>query len=300
MHPEICDVLKVKFECPCCLLNRAYVETEMATENSEIRLQTLIEVMRVLADNFTIKTTPAYMGTLRDRQIKISTKNPDPFKKVKIASNREALEILPKAIDYVAQSGSASERFRRACLISIIGNAFEFGIKDYRFSFDELPKLIEKAEDDLQVDQILEIESAARHTDNVLLLTDNAGEIVFDKILVEELKRMGLYVTVAVKDSPVSNDATLEDASIAHMDQSADKIITTGSDSLGLMISDCNKEFLEIYSKAGLVIAKGMAHYETLTEYSLKQPHAILLKAKCRPIANDLNVKIGGNIAKLL
>jgi len=300
MHPEICDVLKVKFECPCCLLNRAYVETEMATENSEIRLQTLIEVMRVLADNFTIKTTPAYMGTLRDRQIKISTKNPDPFKKVKIASNREALEILPKAIDYVAQSGSASERFRRACLISIIGNAFEFGIKDYRFSFDELPKLIEKAEDDLQVDQILEIESAARHTDNVLLLTDNAGEIVFDKILVEELKRMGLYVTVAVKDSPVSNDATLEDASIAHMDQSADKIITTGSDSLGLMISDCNKEFLEIYSKAGLVIAKGMAHYETLTEYSLKQPHEKLLKAKCRPIANDLNVKISGNIAKLL
>ncbi|MGQ9542672.1 MAG: damage-control phosphatase ARMT1 family protein [Candidatus Bathyarchaeia archaeon] len=294
------DVLKIRFECPCCLLNRAYVEIGMATENPILRLRTIHEVMKAIVDNFTPEVTPAYMGTLRDRTIKKRTENPDPFKNVKIASNKKALELLPLALNYISKSNSTSERFRRACLMSIVGNAFEFGIKDYMFDYNDLPKLIWDAEKNLQIDQIREIESAARGAESTLLLTDNAGEIVFDKILVEELKRIGLYVTVAVKATPVSNDATIEDALMVNMDQVADKVITTGADSLGLNIPDCSKDFLDVYSEAELVIAKGMAHYETLTEHSLRQLHAVLLKAKCRPIASDLGVKLGGNVAKLL
>ncbi|MGQ9639143.1 MAG: damage-control phosphatase ARMT1 family protein [Candidatus Bathyarchaeia archaeon] len=292
--------MKIRFECPCCLLNRAYVEIGMATENPILRLRTIHEVMKAIVDNFTPEVTPAYMGTLRDRTIKKRTENPDPFKNVKIASNKKALELLPLALNYISKSNSTSERFRRACLMSIVGNAFEFGIKDYMFDYNDLPKLIWDAEKNLQIDQIREIESAARGAESTLLLTDNAGEIVFDKILVEELKRIGLYVTVAVKATPVSNDATIEDALMVNMDQVADKVITTGADSLGLNIPDCSKDFLDVYSEAELVIAKGMAHYETLTEHSLRQLHAVLLKAKCRPIASDLGVKLGGNVAKLL
>ncbi|MEM0313980.1 MAG: ARMT1-like domain-containing protein, partial [Candidatus Bathyarchaeia archaeon] len=116
---------------------------------------------------------------------------------------------------------------------------------------------------------------------------------------VEQLKNMGLCVYVAVKGGPVINDATMEDAEASNMIKIADKVITTGTDAVGLILDEVSPEFLSIYESADLVIAKGMGYAETLTEYRLKKPHALLFRSKCEPVANFFGVFRDRNVAKL-
>ncbi|MBS7623008.1 DUF89 family protein [Candidatus Bathyarchaeota archaeon] len=292
--------MKLRIECPPCLVNRAYVESEKASMDPEVRLRALLEAVRQIGYNIRPDVTPAYLGTIRDRAIKQASDNPDPFKEDKAASNEAALRLMPIAQGYVQNGADESERLRRACLVSIVGNAFEFGIRGYEFSYDDLPRLIENAEKDIAIDDITKFELICEKVEHALLLTDNAGEIIFDKILVGQLKRMGLRVAVAVKAAPISNDATMEDALVANMAEAADRVITTGTDSVGLLIEECSKDFLNTYTEAGLVIAKGMAHYETLSESRMAQPHIFLFRVKCTAIGSDLGVPLGKNVAYLV
>jgi len=119
--------------------------------------------------------------------------------------------------------------------------------------------------------------------------------------LIDELKQLGLNVTVAVKSGPILNDATLEDAKAVNILDLADRVITTGADAVGLPIpEERSTEFTEAYDHTDFVIAKGMGYAETLTETVLKQPHALLLRTKCNPVAKHFGVARGKNVAKLM
>jgi len=253
-----------------------------------------------LAEDFKPTANPAYLGTKRDRLIREITGNPDPYKQKKQLSNQKALEVLPLAKSIVSKETSPELQFRKACLSAIVGNIMEFDLPDNPFKFSDLEKLIKQAEEDLAIDEISLIFREAKNAETVLYLTDNAGEIAFDTLLVQELKNLGAHVTVAVKSGPILNDATMEDAQIVGMDKVADKVMSTGSDSVGLFFSECSEEFLTVYNSVDFVVAKGMGHAETLTELELPVPHALLLRSKCCTVANHFNVGTGKNIAKLL
>lgn len=257
-------------------------------------------LLRLLIREFKPTAVAAYLGTQRDRVVKEVTGNPDPYKKVKQISNQRAVEILATARNLVLSESSAESRFRRACLCSMVGNIIEFDIPDHVFKFEDMEKLIERAEEDLAIDEIPKIFEEAKMAKSVLYLTDNAGEIAFDKLLVQELRRLGTRVTVAVKSRPVLNDATMEDAKYVGMDAVADDVITTGTDSVGLVLEECSSDFLTFYNSADLVVAKGMGYTETLTEHTLKTPHALLLRTKCRPVANFFGVGRNTNVAKMM
>ena len=257
-------------------------------------------LIRFLAKEFKPTANPAYLGTQRDRLIKRITGKPDPYAKRKQVSNQRALEVLPLAKNLVSSESSRELRFRKACLCSIVGNVMEFDIPDNPFEFTDVEKLIQRAEEELAIDEITEIFDKAREAKRLLYLTDNAGEIVFDTLLVQELKKLGAHVTVAVKGGPVLNDATMEDAKYVGMHEVADKIITTGTDAVGLIPSECSDEFLSFYNSADFVVAKGMGYAETLTELDLESPHALLLRTKCSTVANFFNVSLGRNVAKLM
>ncbi|MEM3797839.1 MAG: ARMT1-like domain-containing protein, partial [Candidatus Bathyarchaeia archaeon] len=176
----------------------------------------------------------------------------------------------------------------------------EFDIPGHNFTFNTLKKSLKDAVKDLVVDDTGKIYELAKNSREVLYLTDNAGEIVFDTLLVEQLKNMGLTVIVAVKGGPVLNDATLEDAETSGMNKIADKVITTGTDAVGLVPKEASTEFLSIYESVDMVFAKGMGYAETLTEYKLKKPHALLFRTKCEPVANFFAVPRNKNVAKLM
>jgi uncharacterized protein with ATP-grasp and redox domains len=228
------------------------------------------------------------------------TDNPDPYKQKKQLSNKKALEIVPLVKNIISKESSSELRFRKACLSAIVGNIMEFDLPDNPFKFSDLETLIQQSETDLAVDEIPQIINKVHKAKRVLYLTDNAGEIALDTLLVKEIQNLGAHVTVGVKDGPILNDATLEDAQTVGMDKVADMLMSTGSDSVGLFPEDCSDEFLELYESVDFVVAKGMGHAETLTELDLRVPHALLLRTKCSTVANHFDVSTGKNIAKLL
>lgn len=292
--------MNVELRCISCILNRGYLQIQQATDEKVIQFKTLSVILRFLAEEFEPSANPAYLGTKRDRLIREITGNPDPYKQKKKFSNQKAIEVLPVANNIVSQESSQELRFRKTCLSAIVGNIMEFDLPDNPFKFSDLEELIKDAENDLAIDEISQIFQHAKSVKAVLYLTDNAGEIAFDTLLVQELKNIGVNVTVAVKDSPILNDALLEDAIAVGMDKVADRIISTGSDSVGLFPEDCSREFIDIYNSVDFVIAKGMGYAETLTELKLHVPHALLLRSKCRTVANHFRVPTGKNIATIL
>jgi uncharacterized protein with ATP-grasp and redox domains len=292
--------LKVEAECAACIISRAAAEAMEATTNPALRFRAMTEVIRFLNKEFKPTAVPADLGTKRDRIIKWVSGNEDPYKRNKRISNEKALKILPFARKIVEEGYAQEDRFKRAVLCSIVGNVIEFDIPGHKFTFGGIRKLFRNAAKDLAIDDTGKIYELAKKATTILYLTDNAGEIVFDTLLVEQLKNMGVKVVVAVKEKPVINDATLEDAEVSGMKKIADKVITTGTDAVGLAINEVSKEFLEAYNAVDLVFAKGMGYAETLTEYKLKKPHALFFRAKCNPVANFFAVAREKNVAKLM
>ena len=292
--------MKVEVECASCLLHRGYNEILEATNDKTLQFRAMTALTRLLGREFKQSAVSAKLGTQRDRLIKEVTGNQDPYEKKKWLSNKRALEILPQAKKFVADAKSAEARFRKACLCAIVGNIIEFDIPQHEFQFDDLGKLIQQAETELAVDEISKIHELAKQSKEILFLTDNAGEIAFDTLLVKELANLGDHVTVAVKGKPILNDATMQDAKAVGMHEIASDIITTGTDTVGLFPTECSKRFLSHYKTAELVVAKGMGYAETLTELKLKTPHALLLRTKCQPVANYFGAAKNRNIAKLM
>ncbi|UCD26229.1 MAG: DUF89 family protein [Candidatus Bathyarchaeota archaeon] len=276
------------------------MEIQKATNDPSLQFKAMSSLLHFLAEEFRSTANPAYLGTKRDRLVRRVTGIPDPYAQSKHISNQKALEVLPLARKLVSNEASTELRFRKACLCSIVGNIIEFDIPDNPFKFTDLRKLIQEAEEDLAIDEISQIFKEAKEAKNILYLADNAGEIAFDTLLVQELKKMGPHIVVAVKGGPVLNDATLKDAEYVGMHVVADEITTTGTDTVGFVSNECSKEFLSVYNSADFVVAKGMGYAETLTELQLEAPHALLLRTKCSPVANFFGVSTGKNVAKLM
>jgi len=276
------------------------MQIQEATNDHSLQFKAMSALLNFLAKEFKSTANPAYLGTKRDRLIRRITGNPDPYAKKKQISNQKALEILPLAENLVSNEPSKELRFREACLCSIVGNIMEFDIPDNPFKFTDLKELIQQAEKDLAIDEIPQVFNKAKNAKLVLYLTDNAGEIAFDTLLVRELEKVGPQVIVAVKGGPILNDATMEDAKYVGMHKVADEMITTGTDAVGLILNECSDEFLKVYNSADFVVAKGMGYAETITELQLPVPHALLLRTKCGTVANFFNVSRGKNIAKLM
>jgi hypothetical protein len=129
-------------------------------------------------------------------------------------------------------------------------------------------------------------------TDNILFIGDNAGECVFDRILIEEMNKPTVYV---VRDIPVINDATYDDAVQAGIDKVA-TIMSSGTKAPGTVLKTCSDDFRAFYNSSSFIISKGQGNYEGLS--SEKKPVFFLLKAKCHVIADDIGVEEGNIILK--
>jgi len=257
----------------------------------------MIKFLELLSIEFSSEATAATIGTKRDRLIKKITRNDDPYRELKHHSNIQALKMLPKARQFIKGRRRSYERFKAACIVSILGNLIEFDIIGHEFDFKKLNRLFANTE--LTIDDTRTIYNLLKHSKNVVLLADNAGAIVFDVVLIDEIRHIGPSVTVAVKKEPALNDATLIDADELGMRRVAD-VITTGTDTLGLLLEEASAELKRKIRGCDLLVVKGMANYETLSDQRMSVPMAFLLMAKCDPIAIDLGVKKGSAVAKLV
>lgn len=285
--------MKVDIECATCLVKRAVLGVSLATEDPEKQMEILTAALQIISENFNKDAVPSRVGTLRDRTIK-KLSGVDPYKKIKHESNEMALSVralLEEELEHLP----AEKRFRRACLIAAAGNVIEFGISENQFTLDELDKIVASVERDLIIDQVDEFYNLIKNIKNVVFLTDNAGEIALDTLLVKELNKI-TNVIVIVKDKPILNDATMEDALYVGMDKVCSKLITSGTDAIGTYLPESSEEFKKVLNEADLIIAKGMGHFESLTELSFKQPVVHIFRTKCERVARFVGVPTGKNV----
>lgn len=290
-------MVKVEPVCAACLLHRGIEESELVTQDESVIMEVVRRLIELLKEKFTAEAVPAKLGTERDRVVRAVTGSPDPYKKLKRVSNEKALELLPIAKRRIEKSEPGVETFRTACLLATVANAFEFGVLGYGFRIEGAEGILEEAK--LAIDDTEEAYSYVRPRGRVLYLADNAGELGFDSLLIEVIKSRGAEVRLVVKGAPILNDALLEDVEFFKLDEVVDGVLTTPGDEVGLDPSTMTEELREAYFSADLIIAKGMGHYETLTEVRAEVPTLHLLKAKCRPIARSLGVEVGSLVAKL-
>jgi hypothetical protein len=214
----------------------------------------------------------------------------DPFAALKEESMREAISVCRKV------RGTLSG-FRDFVLASIIGNTYDYGVKGHTVTGDFLSYFRKEFATGLAIDHTGRIHELLSR---VVYFTDNCGEIVFDRLLLEELHRLGSSVTLAVRDAPILNDATLSEAQALRLDRFVRTITTTGCGcELGVRPDCMPEELADAVDSCTLIIAKGMANYESLSEYSGLPPVAFLMAVKCEPIAEAIGVPRGSKVALL-
>jgi len=230
--------------------------------------------------------TPAENTTEMLFQLYQRIDNHDPFKASKEKSNAVALEYYPVLRDYLQES---TDRLYDALKIAVAGNVIDLGIKK---NYDLEASLQYSLKEGFAIDHYPRFAERLAVSENVLIIGDNAGEIVFDRLLVEELTRRGKKVTYLVKDSPILNDATLDDARQVGMDQIA-TVLTTGSPYLGVPLTKIPEEVRALLAKASLIISKGQANFETLEHEELAKDRVFfLLKIKCDCVGQVANAKL--------
>ena len=289
--------MKVRARCGYCLLHRGYREILRATEDEALRLKAMGELLRLLGRLLTPNAVPARIGTQRDRLIRQLTGCPDPYREEKRRANKLALRLLPR-VERLIEEAEPGDRLREACRIACLGNIIEYDVPEHSHDIEEALNRLRGER--LYIDDTDRFRELLKPGVRILLLTDNAGEIAFDRLLVRELRRLGCHVTVAVKGGPCLNDATMEDAEAVGMTQEADRVITTGVDAIGIDLSESSEEFKEVFHSADVIVSKGMANWETLTEYEAPAPILFLLRAKCPPVAESLGAPVESNVAKLV
>ncbi|HID93043.1 MAG TPA: DUF89 family protein [bacterium (Candidatus Stahlbacteria)] len=275
--------MKTYLDCIPCFFKQALEAARMATNDEEKQRKVLDRVAGELP-RFSLDGAPAEIGSIVYKIVHEITGDSDPYKKVKERYNRIALSLYPKLKQEVEWS---ADRLLTAIRIAIAGNIIDFVVGA---KFDVEKELQKTLTCKFAIFDYAEFKRLAKKAENILYLADNAGETVFDRVLIEELDKKVIY---AVKEAPIINDATLEDAKFCEIDKVA-KVISSGSDAPGTILGLCSKEFLAYYNQADLIISKGQGNYETLSEE--RRPIFFLLKAKCPIIAQNIGVTEGSII----
>ena len=277
--------MKTYLDCYPCLLRQALSAARRAgaSENQQHRI--LLNIMEELSA-FPPNSTPPQLAYRIHQQVQQLSNNIDPYREDKDQATQQALALYPELKKKVNE---ASDSLEMAVRIAIAGNIIDLGVAE---NYDLDATLHRVLMQPFAINDLVSLRSALARSNTILYLADNAGETVFDRVLIETLE---LPVTYVVKAGPIINDATHEDAVAAGIDQVA-TIIDNGSNAPGTLLNQCSALFRKRFAQADLIIAKGQANYESLSNSSA--PIFFLLQAKCNVIARDLGIAEGGSVLK--
>jgi len=272
--------MRLHLECIPCYLRQALEAVQMATDDKKLQEKILRKCL-VAASKFDTGDSGFVLHSKIQKIIKRILPDGDPYREVKEEYNRMALGMVNKLEEIIKNSKNPFEVSLR---ISLAGNIIDFGPK-VDLNKNILQEAIKKSlSQDMDTEKIKLLKEEIDKAKRILFIGDNAGEIVFDKIFIENLP--GEKITYAVRGGPALNDATMEDVKMIGMMDSV-KVITTGLDMPAAVLSFCSGEFLKEYRISDLVIAKGQGNYEVLCDE--KKKIFFLLKIKCPVVAENFN-----------
>ncbi|HOW72304.1 MAG TPA: ARMT1-like domain-containing protein [Phycisphaerae bacterium] len=282
--------MRTYLDCVPCFIGQALDSARRRTDSPTIQEQLLREAL-TLASKLSFAKPPPIMGRLLHRRLRELTGQPDPYRTAKHKANQFALRLYPELKELVIQS---EDPLGAAAKFAIAGNVIDLGVKTGLTQNDVRSSIQEAIEGHLEPEALEDFRQAVKSAGDILYLADNAGEIVFDCLLIEQMPPGS--VTVAVKAGPIINDATREDAEAAGLTDLVE-VIDSGDDAPGTVLDLCSPSFRRRFDAAHLVIAKGQGNYETLNECRHRNLF-FLLKAKCGVIARDLGCRVGEMVVR--
>lgn len=278
--------------CYSCLINQAERLMDTASLSPEQSREMIREVMKVLSTADMDVPVP-YLGRINQETMNRLLENPDPYREIKQQENQAALDILPRLRDEVT---TCSDPLERALMYSAMGNLIDHGTPGGR---KDSGALAPGSNDIIDTGTYNQFTSALASSPNLFIIGDNAGEIVLDVLLLEQVqKQFDIQLTYSVRGKPVINDATREDAAVAGIDTLA-RVIDTGDNTPGIDLSRSSKEFIAALGEADVILAKGQGNFETLFDEDISgfvKPDAViffLFKVKCQRVANFTGITMG-------
>jgi uncharacterized protein with ATP-grasp and redox domains len=285
--------MKTYLECVPCFFQQAL---ETAKRSGCTRKQQK-EVMYKLAKKFCtidlFKSPPENAHHVYDMVKKVSGQK-DPYKKEKQKANEFALKVYPGIKKRLQKS---SDKLFQAVELAIAGNIIDFGTKKNVNAQKEIEKIIKKETQVIkkQKSKLFRFEGfekALKKAKNIVVLGDNAGEIVFDRILIETI--LELYpdkeIIYAVKEKPIINDVLKADAKMVGLDKIV-KVVSSGISRPGTVVRLCSKTFQKILKNTDMIISKGQGNYEALSE-ERGYPVFFLFMAKCDIICQHVGCEL--------
>jgi len=276
--------LKIALECIPCFVRQAFEAVSFVAHNQRQKERILRQVISSLA-NESFDKPPPYIGRNIHRIIRNASGESDPYFDIKKYSNALAQKLMHSLRDIIKNS---AEPFETAVRLAIAGNIIDYGQGDHISEEDVKNSITLCLDQPINRVTINELRGEIEKASSILYLGDNAGEIFFDRLLIEKIEKYP--VTFVVRGSPIINDALMHDARMAGID-SLVKLMDNGSDVPGTILGECSEEFRRLFMEADLVIAKGQGNYETLSDERKKI--FFLLKAKCPVISRDIGCNKG-------
>jgi len=282
--------MKTYPECLACLLKQTVQTVKLVKAEKNLKSEIIRKIEKEFLPAVNLNWNPPKISRNMHKLIKELLKNDDPYKKIKTKYNKIALGMQDDLKRIIKNS---KDKLLTATRVAIAGNVIDFGAQ---LKFDIKGDLQDILKKDFAIFHYDEFKQKLKKEKNILFLGDNTGEIVFDKIFIEFIKEnYGSKIVYVVKEKPILNDATREDAIFCGLEKLAE-IISSGADSPGTVLDYCNKEFLKIFNESKFIISKGQGNFEALE--NVKKTIFFLFRIKCDVVADFMNLPIGSIILK--
>lgn len=276
--------MRTYFDCIPCFVRQVLDSVRMTTDDEQNQEKVLREAL-YLGSKMDLSQSPPAMAQKIHRFIREITGVKDPYLEVKNRFNKLALQMYPELKQQVETSADPLET---AVRLAIAGNIIDFGVNSVVEQSQVEKTIAESLTEPLDMEAMEEFREARSQAEDILYLGDNSGEIVFDRLLIEQLPYE--KITFAVKGGPILNDATIEDAQVAGLTDIVN-VIDNGSDAPGTILESCSEAFRRRFDKSDLIIAKGQGNFETLCD--VDKNLFFMLRPKCVVLARHLGCEIG-------
>jgi uncharacterized protein with ATP-grasp and redox domains len=286
--------MNVQPECVPCLLKRVLYETNLVDKGKAY--ETLKASATIIGNDLGSNINSAKLATKVHGKAYEIMGSDDPYEEMKRRSNEVAKTLLPLAEEIIEKSDNP---LRAAILCSIVGNVLDFGIESPVDNPEEISgKFDALYGENLGHDDAGRIGELLTEGKRVVFFADNCGEIVFDTLLVRELKKHGVHLTFVVRGKPILSDATMKDVKDLDIESMVDEVETTNAYAVGVDTDKIGQNLKKELDGADLIISKGMANWESFSDEKFK-PIAYLMRIKCDPVGRTLGLRKGLNVAIL-
>ncbi|MDD5069886.1 MAG: ARMT1-like domain-containing protein [Candidatus Omnitrophica bacterium] len=283
--------MKTYLDCIPCFFRQVLEGSRISRATPKQQKQIIDQFARKIP-KIPLDASPPEIARIGYKLLRSVSLNGDPYHAIKQKSNRCALRLLGRLKEKV---NTSKDRLFTAVELAIAGNIIDFGAKNNLNIEEELKRILTEENKFIDTQSIFHYRDFSRtlkKAGDILYLADNAGEVVFDRILIEEIKKKypDKNIYYAVKGKPVINDALYEDAKTCGIDKTA-LVISNGTDAPGTVLALCSKEFKQIYKSADMIISKGQGNFESLS--SEKRDIFFLFMVKCPVVAKETESKMG-------